>query len=156
VARAKQLRYKKPMSIAKKLRLYHRMQFAARRMQKAADRVLLASADITTAQAAVLIVVAHGESVTQRDVAKQLGLNESAITGMVTRLMKMELLERGEHDADTRAWRLILTRRGRTAINKIEKPFAAINSTIESSFSADELKELADYLTRLGVAFGED
>lgn len=143
------------MSIAKKLKIYHRVQFAARRMQKTADRVLLSIAGITTAQAAVLVVVAHGTAVSQRDVAKQLGLNESAIAGMATRLLDLGLLARGEHNDDTRAWRLSLTKKGRAAVKKIERPFATVNATIESALDKRELTLLADQLTRLADAFGE-
>ena len=57
---------------ASKSRLYHRLQLAAHRVQKSADRALLAAAEITTAQAAVLTLVARG-AITQREVATQLG-----------------------------------------------------------------------------------
>ena len=66
---------------ASKSRLYHRLQLAAHRLQKSADRAVLAAAEITTAQAAVLMLVAGGAN-SQREVATQLGLNESAVTAM--------------------------------------------------------------------------
>ena len=69
---------------ASKSRLYHRLQLAAHRLQKSADRAVLAAAEITTAQAAVLTLVAGG-AVSQREVATQLGLDESAVTAMARR-----------------------------------------------------------------------
>ena len=90
---------------ASKSRIYHRLQLAAHRLQKSADRAVLAAADITTAQAAVLLLVGSGRAVTQREVAVQLGLNEFAVAAMALRLIGVGLLERVRDAADARAWR---------------------------------------------------
>ena len=74
---------------ASKHRIYHRLQLAAHRLQKAADRAVMAAAGITTAQAAVLSIVAADGPVSQRNVARKLGLNESAMTAMIARLRDM-------------------------------------------------------------------
>lgn len=137
---------------ASKLRLYHRLQLAAHRVQKSADRALLAAAEITTAQAAVLTLVARG-AVTQREVATQLGLNESAVTAMAQRLLGMGLLERVRDEADARAWHLRLSGNGRQALRRIEQPFKGINQTIETVLTAEEITRLADYLQRIAAAF---
>ncbi len=97
---------------ASKHRTYHRLQLAAHRIQKAADRVLLNAADVTTSQAAVLSIVAADRPVTQRIVAKQLGLNESALTAMISRLLALGMIERMRDEDDARAWRLKLTADG--------------------------------------------
>jgi DNA-binding MarR family transcriptional regulator len=47
-----------------------------------------------TAQAAVLSIVAAHGPITQRAVARQLGLNESGMSAMTNRLLSMGLLER--------------------------------------------------------------
>jgi len=138
---------------ASKTRLYHRLQLAAHRLQKSADRATMAAADITTAQAAVLLLIATDKAVTQRDVARQLGLNESAMTAMVRRLIDMGLLERMRDEDDARAWRLRPSDDGRAALKRIQPPFERINRTIESVLSPDEITQLADCLTRLAAAF---
>lgn len=141
---------------ASKTRLYHRLQLAAHRVQKSADRTVLRAAKITTAQAAVLsVVVAAGQPVTQRVVADQLGLNESAVTAMTNWLLRMNLLERERDDADARAWRLRLSEQGRAALKRIEQPFRRINQKLESALEPDEIARLADYLKRIGAAFDE-
>jgi DNA-binding MarR family transcriptional regulator len=139
---------------ASKARIYHRLQLAAHRLHKRADRVVLEAAEITTAQAAVLAVVAAGGVVAQRSVADQLGLNESAVTAMVGRLLKLGLLDRAHDETDARAWRLRVSEAGRAALKKIEKPFRGINQSIEAVLDADEIARLADYLERIGRAFG--
>ena len=137
---------------ASKSRLYHRLQLAAHRLQKSADRAVLAAAEITTAQAAVLMLVAGGAN-SQREVAVQLGLNESAVTAMARRLLGMGLLERVRDEADARAWQLRLSDEGRAALKRIELPFKRINQTIETVLSPEEITHFADYLRRIAVAF---
>jgi DNA-binding MarR family transcriptional regulator len=140
---------------ASKSRLYHRLQLAAHRVQKSADRAVLAAAEITTAQAAVLLLVSVGGVVTQREVATQLGLNESGMTAMVRRLLGMGLLERVRDAADARAWQLRLSDDGRAALKRIDQPFKRVNQTIEGVLTSDEIAHLADYLGRIAAAFGE-
>lgn len=141
------------MSSAKKIRIYHRLQLAAHRIQKVADRTLLEATGVTTAQAGVLIVVAAAAAVTQRGIARQLGLNESAVTPMMARLVGMGLLKRERDDTDARAWRLYLSEAGSVVVKNIDKPFRKINAAIESVLTPDEVERLGDYLGRIGKAF---
>ena len=138
---------------ASKLRLYYRLQVAAHTVQKAADRVVSAAAQLTTAQAAVLTIVAAGDRVTQRDVAIALHLNESAVTAMVLRLVKLRLLERTRSQDDPRAWHLSLSKRGRTALAASRAAFATVNGRIASQFSPREIERFVEYLNRLTVTF---
>lgn len=138
---------------ASKLRVYYRLQVAAHALQKAADRVVSAAAELTTAQAAVLTIVAAGGAVTQREVAIALHLNESAVTAMVMRLVQRRLLERVRSQDDPRAWHLSLSKRGRAALGASRAAFATINRRIESQFSQREIARLVAYLNRLILTF---
>jgi len=138
---------------ASKLRLYHRLQVAAHAVQKAADRVVSTAAQLTTAQAAVLTIVAAGDGVTQRDVAIALHLNESAVTAMVLRLVRLQMLERVRSEDDPRAWHLSLSKRGRTALAASRAAFASINGRIEGQLSQREIERLVEYLDRLTLTF---
>ena len=79
---------------AKQLRFYSRLQLAAHALKKNSDRRLLEIAGGTTAQWSALVYVASAEAVTQTSLAKELGLNDSAITAMVRRLTELNFLER--------------------------------------------------------------
>lgn len=140
---------------ASKSRLYHRLQLAAHRLQKSADRAVLSAAEITTAQAAVLALVARG-AVTQREVATRLGLNESALTAMTRRLLGMGLLERVRDETDARAWQLRLSDGGRAALRRVDQPFKRINQTIETVLTPEEITHFADYLQRIAATFGDN
>ena len=141
---------------ARTLRLYHRLQRAAHDLKKTADRKVAEAADLTTAQAAVLAVGMDGEPATQKGVADALGLNESAVTAMVGRLLTAGYLVRTRSTADQRAWELRLSASGREVLTRIETPFAGVNRRIEEVLSAEEMQSLADCLDRLSDAFRAD
>ncbi len=138
---------------ASKLRLYWRLQLAAHFLKKRADKELLSESQITTAQVGVLTVIANGSDVTQKSVATALGLNEAAVTAMVKRLTRMNLVERRESKTDGRAKILELTEAGRHVTQTTHPPFEEINERIEAALTDQEIQNLADYLTRLTEAF---
>jgi MarR family transcriptional regulator, organic hydroperoxide resistance regulator len=138
---------------ASKHRIYHRLQLAAHRLQKAADRSLLDAAGVTTPQAAVLATIDGQSSVTQKGVAKQLGVNESAMTAMINRLQSMGLVEKVQVENDARVWQLRLTEDGRATVLKARRPFAKLNGKIEQALNPDEVARLANYLERIANAF---
>lgn len=139
--------------LTSRLRLYSRLQLAAHHWKKAADRALLDAANITTAQAAVLVLVSADREVRQREIAAELGLNESAVTAMVERLMKLGYLDRARSASDGRAWDLFLTSDGRRALDRIERPFREINAKIEASLGEERVRDLVSSLNRLVAEF---
>lgn len=148
------------MTAASRLRLYSKLQSAAHGVRKAADRALLNAAGATTAQAAVLTVVAAGRNTepngpTQKTVADALDLNESAVTAMTAKLIALGYLTREKDPGDRRAWRLALTPQGEAALERIRTPFAGINAAMEDALGTDDLEALAGALERLAQAFRE-
>ncbi|MEZ5946106.1 MAG: MarR family winged helix-turn-helix transcriptional regulator [Hyphomonas sp.] len=133
---------------ARSSRFYHALQIAAHRLQKRADQALMEAAGISTAQAAVLAIVSGAPGMRQNQVAALLGLNESAVTAMVTRLVKQGLLDRTRSEADSRAFELALTPDGEAALRATEAPFAEINARIDDTLG-DEVEALAKGLRAL-------
>ena len=138
---------------ASKLRLYWRLQLAAHFMQKYADRQLSGKAKITTAQTGVMAVIANRPGLTQKDVADALGLNESAVTAMVRRLVALGYIERRKSKTDMRAKLLTLTPRGQEVQSGIRSPFRKINKQIEDVLTPAEVDNLAKYVEKLTDAF---
>lgn len=134
-------------------KLYLQLQLAAHHVKKRADRALLQSTGITTAQAAVLAQLANGRTATQRAVAESLGQNESAVTAMVKRLIALGYLTRAKDETDARAWQLAITTEGQSALDSIAAPFADINATFDRALSEGEIAALADYLQRITRQF---
>lgn len=108
---------------------------------------------MTTAQVSVMAVVSAGSTVTQRDVAGALGVNESAVTAMVQRLEGLGCVRREQHPDDARAWTLHLTDDGQAALTTAQRSFAPVNQLIEETLSTGEIAALADALGRLAAAF---
>jgi DNA-binding MarR family transcriptional regulator len=138
---------------AREVRLYHRLQIGAHAAGKYSDRAIKEATGLTTAQLSVLTVVSTERPVTQRDIAGALGVNESAVTTMVTRLEARGCLRREPHADDGRAWLLQLTAEGRRALTVGREAFTAVNEVIEQTLTAREIAACADALERLEAAF---
>lgn len=138
---------------ASKLRLYWLIQLTAHSMQKYADRKLVSAARITTAQVGVLTVVANQKESNQKDIALALGLNESAVTAMVRRLVTLNYIDCRKSNRDGRVKILTLTPAGKDVQRNAKLPFKEINQTIESTLTDDEIEILADCLSRLKTSF---
>lgn len=134
---------------ATKLRLYSRIQIAARVLQKEADRRIGSMSGLTTSQAAVLAVINDGKDVTQRDVARALRMNESAVTAMIARLIKLGLVSREPSESDGRAWLLRLKPPARAAMNASRSSFEGINEKLEQALPAADRVRLSQYLDRI-------
>ncbi len=140
---------------ASKLRIYFRMQHTAGVIKKVADKLLLESANLTTAQAGVLTIVSSTDDITQKELALVLDLNEAAITTMVSRLTKLNYLERKRHPTDGRAWCLYVTSEGKQALKNMSEPFQKINKAIEEALDINNLEEFAENLDKLSQKFND-
>lgn len=138
---------------AHELRLYHRLQLAAHLTNKAADRAVHEATSLTVAQVAVLNVVELTPHATQREVAAQLGLNESALPPMVKRLCGDGLLLRQRSSHDARAWALQLTEAGRSVLRAARGPFATINATLGNALNDRQVGDLREMLDRVIDSF---
>ena len=125
------------MDPAGRERLFHLLQLAASRLKTRADRDSERAAGVTAAQAAVMLVIARTAGTTQRAVAEQLQLNESAVTGMVGRLMRRGFVERSPSSEDRRAWRLALTPSGLAALDVFRDRLQALNRDLTAALGGE-------------------
>ena len=135
-------------SQAHRERLYHRLQLAAHELRRFADRTL-AGTGLSTAQLAVIAVLDAAGPVRQGEVAGQLGLHESAITAMVDRLSRLDLVARVPHPSDGRIRLLQLTEHGAATARRAAREFAAVNLALDRALGADGVTELAAALERV-------
>jgi DNA-binding MarR family transcriptional regulator len=135
------------MDPAGRERLYHLLQTAAHRLKTRADRDSQGVAGVTAAQAAVMFVIARERATTQRRVAEQLKLNESAVTGMVGRLMEASFVARAPSPTDGRAWTVTLTPAGEAALDRFRVNLDALNAEITAALGGEaEVARFADGL----------
>lgn len=138
---------------ASRYRVYHRLQLAAHQLRKAADRAVGDAVGLSTAQVSVLSVLAQEGKATQRMIARQLGLNESAVTPMVGRLLRMKLIHRRPDENDARAWSLELSEAGKEAVRQVKAPFSTVNAVLDREFTGEEIAVLSECLERVIAAF---
>jgi DNA-binding MarR family transcriptional regulator len=125
------------MDPAGRERLYHLLQTAAHRLKTRADRDSQGAAGVTAAQAAVMFVIQREGGPTQRRVAEQLKLNESALTAMVGRLMEAGFVARTPSPTDGRAWTVSLTPAGSTALETFRQKLDAMNAEITTALGGE-------------------
>lgn len=113
-------------------RLFFLLQRAAHQLRMAADRRCLAAAGITTAQLGALFAVRDQPGITQRQLAHTLGLRESAITALVTRLTTAHLLTKQTHPHEHRAVTLELTDDGATALRAAQPEIDCFNAELRT------------------------
>ncbi|MEM5517916.1 MarR family winged helix-turn-helix transcriptional regulator [Henriciella sp. AS95] len=130
-------------------RLYSRLQIAAQQLRKVTDRQLVEAAGITAPQLGVLTRVAAAKELNQTSLARDLRLNDSAITAMVKRLIGLGMLEKSRSETDSRAWVLKLTDDGQAAISRAGEQMLSINQKIDAEFGEGGLDNFVDELNRL-------
>lgn len=138
------------MTNAGELRLFYLIQTAAHRLRIQADRKMVAAVGATTAQCAILAVLAEAGPAPQRAVAEKLGLNESAMTPMVRRLVDAGLAMRVDSAKDRRVRALDLTPAGRKAFADAKEPFDEINAGIDAALKDVRADALAAALNAMG------
>ncbi len=107
-------------------------------MRTTADRRCLAAAGITTAQLGALFAVREQPGVTQRELARTLGLRESAVTALVTRLTTAGLVTKQAHPSEHRAVTLELTSEGAGALRAAQPEIDRFNGEVRALLGEDE------------------
>ena len=138
---------------ASKNRIYFLLQRAAHRLKTEADAVLSEACGLTTAQAAVMAIVAEDGPVTQKHIALMLSQRESAITAMAARLVKAGFITKKRSASDSRAFDLAITEAGETALSATRTAFGAINAKLDEDISSAEMDVLASQLEKILESF---
>ncbi|MBX3269692.1 MAG: MarR family transcriptional regulator [Sandaracinaceae bacterium] len=139
-----------------KHRFFYLLNLARHRVHKHVDRVVLEELGVSAAWLGALFVVERYPGATQRELARALGFNDSAITALLRKLIEAELVARAPSEEDARAVRVTLTRRG-AALAKRGKPLLArFNATLMEGFEPAELDAAARFLEAAIERFGEE
>jgi DNA-binding MarR family transcriptional regulator len=109
---------------------------------------LFEKANITPQQWAVLATIGD-EPVNLAGVARKLAVSKQNMTGMMSRLEQLGLVERSENPEDLRASRVQLTRRGRGIIEKLTPVYAEWQKNLGREIGERELQNLTRAINRL-------
>jgi DNA-binding MarR family transcriptional regulator len=132
-------------------RLFTGMVTVARQVHATGQRWTESASDLTTAEAAVMRVVAREGTCRSGAVAVQLGVGPSAVSRLVSALAERHLLERHRDPADGRAELLALTDLGRKTMHARRAAYLERLRCRFAGWELDRLDAAADLLEELGA-----
>tara|TARA_R100001440_G_scaffold26791_4_gene43841 strand:+ start:36132 stop:36557 length:426 start_codon:yes stop_codon:yes gene_type:complete len=134
-------------------RLFYLLNIARHKVYKYADQQSEDALGVSVTQLGALMLIDQDDGCLLKDVAKRLHLNNSALTGLATRMVQNGLVERRACDKDGRASRLHLTELGRSKIEEAKPLITQLNAVLKEGFSEDEVQVILRFLNRLVTAF---
>ena len=130
-------------------RLFFLINMAQHRMFKYADTHCEKNLGISVTQTAALMFIAKNEGCLQKDLTQALGLNHSAVTGLIGRMLKNELVKRKACNQDGRATRLFLSETGREKLPDIFPLIQQVNEKLTEDFSEQEIDTVTRFLNKV-------
>ncbi len=134
-------------------RLIFLLNAGHRRVQRWIEAKMAAKGGLTAAQSGVLFYLGERDGALIGEAADALDLAPSAMTGLIDRMTRAELVERRADAKDGRAMRLHLTDRGRTAREDAKAGLNGINAHLTEGFTDEEIGVVARWLASLQTKF---
>jgi MarR family transcriptional regulator, organic hydroperoxide resistance regulator len=127
-------------------RLYYKLNMAQHLLSKRVDSELASSLGIKTVQLGAVFFLLEHDGCMLKELSAGLGLNNSAITTLVTRMEEAGLLSRESCSVDGRAYRIYLTKKAKS-IGQKAKPLAkGLNKKHGQGFSDEEIDTVIRFL----------
>lgn len=124
-----------------------------RRLQRWIESHRKPDFQVSAAQAGVLFVLEKQDGALAGDIAQTLDLVPSAVSGLIDRMQRQQLLERKKCPEDGRATRLWLTPLGRDQLVLFKTQLAALNVRLMQGFTSDELAIVERWLNHIRQEF---
>ena len=115
----------------------------------------MAELGITSQQGSILFMVASGKCLLAAELAREYGIDASAVTRLVDRLEKRGLLTRVRSNEDRRVVRLALTPEGHAIAARMPGIFNGVLDNLLGGFTPEEVGFLKSMLRRVLVNSGE-
>ncbi len=141
------------MSVPADRRLIFLLNAGQRRVQRWIEAKMAAKGGLTAAQSGVLFLLGDQDGVLIGEAADALDLAPSAMTGLIDRMTRAELVERQADPKDGRAMRLCLTDKGRAARAAAKSGLDGINAHLTDGFTDAEIAVVARWLASLQTKF---
>ncbi|WP_438462887.1 MarR family winged helix-turn-helix transcriptional regulator [Marinomonas sp. PE14-40] len=127
-------------------RLFFLLNMAQRKLFNHVDKVCEQELDTPVTQLAALLYIVKHEGCVQKELAKAICLNKSAITGLIARMEKNDLVERIVDAEDARAIRLYPTSSGSQKSRDLLPYIEQLNNTFNDEFSEEEIQTVLKFL----------
>jgi len=137
------------MAIARPVdrRLFFLFDRAYTQIAKAADNYLASRSGVSTAQAAVLVYLGYNDNCRLSDLADGTGRKNSAITGLVSRMEKDDLVQRDNQLSDRRSKTVSLTGKGWALREDVMIDFRDFNDRLIKGMSDKEVETVLKFLS---------
>lgn len=132
-----------------KPRVFYLIKLAHTALTRAAEREAVLRGGVTGVQLGALFVLTARGPVLMKELAAELSINNSAITGLVSRMEEAGLVTREDDATDGRAVKVAATREGAKAAAAALPAVRAMNAAALEGFSKDEIAIIARFLTEL-------
>lgn len=109
----------------------------------------VAELGVTSQQASILFMVATGKCTLAAELAREYGIDASAVTRLVDRLEKRGLLQRVRSSEDRRAVHLALTPEGLAIAARMPAIFRSVTQHLSAGFTPEEVGFLKSMLRRI-------
>ena len=141
------------MSVPADRRLIFLLNAGHRRVQRWIEGKMAAKGGLTAAQSGVLFYLGERDGALIGEAADALDLAPSAMTGLIDRMTRAELVERQADPKDGRAMRLRLTAKGRAARQAARAGLDGVNAHLTEGFTDEEIGVVARWLASLQTKF---
>jgi DNA-binding MarR family transcriptional regulator len=118
-------------------------------MSRMVTQRTIAELGVTGQQGSILFMVARGKCVLAADLAREYGIDSSAVTRLIDRLEKRYLLTRAQSSEDRRMLQLALTPAGQFIAVRIPAIFSGVLDDLLSGFTPEEIGSLKSMLKRV-------
>ncbi|MHA6197043.1 MarR family winged helix-turn-helix transcriptional regulator [Pseudomonas wadenswilerensis] len=126
---------------------------AQKRLRRHLEQSAEQRAGISVVQAGALFALLKQDGALSTEVASQLDIAPSAMTGLADRMVRAGLLERRVDEQDKRINRLWLTDHGREVAALAQGELAPLNQTLGEGFSSEEMQVVSRWLTAVAERF---
>ena len=141
------------MSVPADRRLIFLLNAGHRRVQRWIEGKMAAKGGLTAAQSGVLFYLGERDGALIGEAADALDLAPSAMTGLIDRMTRAELVERQADPKDGRAMRLRLTAKGRAARQDAKAGLDGVNAHLTEGFTDEGIGGVARCLVSLQTKF---
>ena len=126
---------------------------AQRRLHRHLEQRAEEHAGISVVQAGALFALQRQDGAISSELAGQLDIAPSAMTGLADRMLRAGLLERRVDEQDKRINRLWLTEHGRAVADIAKTELAPLNQTLAEGFSDEDMQVVSRWLTAVAQRF---
>ncbi|MBU2644035.1 MarR family transcriptional regulator [bacterium] len=115
-------------------------------LSKLGEKVFQKVLGVSAAHLSALFYLSRNDGCLLKDLSVGLELNNSAVTGLVRRMVVAGLVTRRASETDGRAVHVSLTQKGRTITEAADPVLNEINSLLTSDFSVTEMDTIIRFL----------